>query len=179
MRLIIAAALVLPTGLLIVSTGGWLLSAVQAFCNLIGMGDVLSESSRVGENYWLYFTYAAGMFSVYILAYTILRFGIKLKTHYIDMTLILVTISAIMAPILDGPKGEMFENFDFFLAMIFLFDTIIFGLFAASSALLDKFTAFTTLKDWQKFIIALAASLPVGLLVSWLVWVPIARNYLR
>jgi hypothetical protein len=178
-RLIFIAIAIIPAGFLTFFVGGAIYSAIVLFIKHIGIYDKFGSSSPINISYISFlhnFADAVGILLGYILIYTILRFIVKLKTHYIDMALMLVVLSVLWSPKFDGPEGWLLADLGFSIAIIFLFCAIIFALFAAVTALLDKLTA---LKDWLKFIIALAVSPPAGMLISWLVWAPIARNYLR
>lgn len=180
-RLLIIIALVFPSGFLILFVGSWFVFAIKGFCKLVGLCATLSGGSGgINANAFLpFFIDAAGAILVYFLPYAILRFGAKLKTHYIDMTLILAIVSAVMAPALNGHSGDgglPIPDYGFIFAVTMLFDAIIFGSFSMLTALLDKFTA---LKEWLKFVIALIAAVSAGMLISRLAWIPIIGNYLK
>jgi hypothetical protein len=133
------------------------------------------EPVRV-ESFMRLFFDAVPLFLIHALLYIIFRIVLKKKIH-MPLFIALLIAFTVFSPSLGGPESTIIlADFGFVLAMAFFFPCITFGAFSAVIELLDRSTA---LRGWLKIPIALLAAIPVGMLVSRILWIPIIALYLR
>jgi hypothetical protein len=148
---------------------------VTAVMLLFGIFGIDIKFDLRDSNFINVFISVMPLFSLHILLFIIFRFAAKLRTCYFDLTVILLTVLGIFSPYLKESTGwKGFLTFE--ISILYLCTAISFILFTVAFVLLERIKR---LRDWQRTMFALFASILFGALFSWLALVLITGKYLH